>query len=244
MPRSLSLAIFLVGIIPGVALAGPPFLTDDPDPIDYQTFEIIPAYSLDRAADGEEIDGPIADFNYGIAPDMHLNIQGGWSHLLPMGGPSESGISDLRMALKWRFHTESTDTPEIAVYPAVEFPTGNAQKGLGNGQVWYQFPIWLEKNWGGWSSYGGAGWTLNRAPGQRDFFYGGWQLQRKLGDAWFLGGEVYSQGSTGTGAPGWTALNAGGGYTFNPHAALIFTAGHSIAGASQALGYIGVDFTW
>ncbi len=74
--RRLFLGLLLCST-PLTAYSGPPYLTDDPDPVDYQTFEIIPAYSLDRAHDGSEIDGPIADFNYGIWPDMHLNIQGG-----------------------------------------------------------------------------------------------------------------------------------------------------------------------
>jgi hypothetical protein len=237
--------LLLLCLCPLAAWAGPPYLTDDPDPVDYQTFEIIPAYTLDRAHDGSEIDGPIADFNYGIWPDMHLNIQGGFAHVMPDDGPSEFGVGDLRVALKWRFLKETDDRPEIAIYPAVILPTGNGAKGLGNGQVSYQFPIWLEKNWGqGWSSYGGGGWTLNRAPGQRDYFYGGWQVQKQLSDAWNLGGEVYSQGASSAGAAGWTALNLGGGYKLNPHASIIFSFGHSFAGASQALGYLGVDFTW
>ncbi|MGE5624938.1 MAG: hypothetical protein ACM3ZT_05265 [Bacillota bacterium] len=242
--RKRGLVALVMFLAPLASWAGPPFLTDDPDPIDYRTFELIPAYFVDRSRDGEEIDGPIADFNYGIAPDMHLNLQGGWARLLPAGGPSESGFSDLRMALKWRFHKETDGSPEIAIYPAVEFPTGNAEKGLGNGQAWYQFPLWLEKNWGDWSSYGGGGWTLNRAPGARDFFYGGWELQRKLGDSAYLGAEVFSQGSTGAGQAGSTVFNFGGGYTLNSRAMLIFTFGHSFAGESQALGYIGIDFTW
>src|SRR5215469_17385578 len=118
---------------PSFVWAGPPFLTDDPDPIDYQTFEAIPNYSLDRASDGEQIVGPGLDFNYGIAPDMHLNIGPGFVHALPDGGSSEYGFGDTRIALKWRFVHESDDAPEIAIYPAVELPTGSASKGLGNG---------------------------------------------------------------------------------------------------------------
>lgn len=226
------------------AWAGPPFLTDDPDPIDYRTFEAIPNYSLDRASDGETLVGPGLDFNYGIAPDMHLNIGPSFVHALPDGGPSEYGLGDTRIALKWRFVHESDDGPEIAIYPAVELPTGSGSKGLGNGQAWYQFPLWLEKSWGQWTSYGGGGWTLNRASGQRDYFYGGWLLQRQFTDNLSLGGEIYSQGSTGTGAPGYTALNVGGGYAFDKHAALIFSGGHTFAGASHLFAYLGVDFTW
>jgi hypothetical protein len=239
------LLIPLLCLCPLAAYAGPPYLTDDPDPVDYRTFEIIPAYTLDRARDSSEIDGPVADFNYGIWPDMHLNIQGGFVHVLPEDGPSESGVGDLRVALKWRFLKETDDRPEIAFYPAVELPAGSATRGLGNGQVWYQFPFWLEKNWGsGWSSYGGGGWTLNRAKGMRDYFYGGWQIQKQLNDTWNLGGEVYSQGTLGIGFGGYTALNLGGGFKLDDHASLIFSFGHSFAGASNALGYIGVDLTW
>jgi hypothetical protein len=239
------IVLLLAASCPPLTWAGPPYLTDDPDPVDYGTFEVIPAFTLDRTADGEEIAGPVADCNYGVAPDMHLNLQAGFVRELPEGGPSESGFGDLRVALKWRFHKESGDAPEIAIYPAVILPTGSAEKGTGNGQVSYQFPIWLEKNWGtGWSSYGGGGWTLNHAPGQRDYFYGGWQVQKQLNATWNLGGEVYAQGSDAAGSAGWTALNLGGGYKLSPHASLIFTAGHSFAGASHAFGYIGVYFTW
>lgn len=229
---------------PSFVWAGPPFLTDDPDPIEYRTFEAIPNYSLDRASDGETFLAPGLDFNYGFAPDMHLNIGPGFVHTLPDGGPSEQGFGDTRIALKWRFVHESEEGPEIAIYPAVELPTGSASKGLGNGQAWYQFPLWLEKSWGKWTSYGGGGWTLNRAPGQHDYFYGGWLAQRQITDALFLGGEVYSQGSTGVGVPGYTALNVGGGYSFDKHATLIFSGGHSFAGASHLFAYLGVDFTW
>ena len=229
---------------PALVLAGPPFLTDDPDPIDYQTYEAIPAYSVDRTPDGNTLGAPVMDFNYGIWPEMHLNIQPGLVHLLPAQGTSQYGAGDTRVALKWRFKQETDTSPEIAIYPAVELPTGSASRGLGNGQAWYQFPLWLEKNWGPWSSYGGGGWTLNRAPGQRDYFYGGWEVQRQLSDAWFLGGEIYAQGASGVGVGGFTAANLGGGYAFSRRVSLIFSGGHSFAGASQALAYIGLDCTW
>jgi hypothetical protein len=244
MRRLLRLSPFVLLLWPLWANAGPPFLTDDPDPIDYRTFEAIPNYNLDRAADGNTVAGPGLDFNYGIHPDMHLNLGPGLVREEPAQGTSAYGFSDTRVALKWRFVHESEDMPEIAIYPAVELPTGSARRGLGNGQVWYQFPVWLEKNWGPWSSYGGGGWTLNRAPGQRDYFYGGWQAQRNFDSGSFLGGEIYSQGTSADGVGGYTALNLGGGYAFDKHAVLIFSGGHTFAGASHLFLYLGVDFTW
>lgn len=244
MPLRILIICLMICAWPPGASAGPPFLTDDPDPIPYKSFEAIPFYSADRASGGSVVTGPGVDFNYGIAPDMHLNLGPGFLRVLPIQSASAYGLGDTRIALKWRFVHETDELPEIAIYPAAELPTGNVDKGLGNGQAWYQFPLWLEKNWGKWTGYGGAGWTLNRAPGQRDYFYGGWLMQRAVSDTFFLGGEIYSQGSTGDGVAGYTALNLGGGYAFNKNASLIFSGGHSFAGASHALLYMGVDLTW
>ena len=225
--------------------AGPPYLTDDPDPVEYGHLEVIPFYAVDRAADGSEIQGPGADISYGVAPDMHLNLVPVFVHALPVGDAPAYGFGDFRVALKWRLVHETDDRPELAIYPAAVLPTGDAAHGLGTGQVSYQFPVWLEKNWGsGWSSYGGVGWTLNGAPGQRDYFYGGWQLQKQLNDTWSLGGEVFAQGATARGAAGYTALDAGGSFRLGAGASLIFTLGHSVAGASHTLAFFGVVTEW
>jgi hypothetical protein len=227
-----------------MAAAGPPFLTDDADPVDYQHYEVIPFYSMDRAADGDTIQGPAMDFNYGIWPEVQLNIGLGFVHALPAVGTPAVGLGDARLAAKWRLVDESDERPEFAIYPAVNFPTGSARRGLGNSQVSYQFPLWIEKNWGEWTSYGGAGYGLNHAPGAKNNFFGGWLLQRRLSDGLYLGGEIYAQGPDTQGVAGSTALNAGGGYTLRPGMDLIFTAGHSVAGASHALGYLGLYITW
>lgn len=241
MCRLLALAICC---FPLAAWAGPPYLTDDPDPVEYGHLEAIPFYALDRAADGSQVQGPGADISYGIAPDMHLNLVPVFIHALPGGGPSEFGPGDFRVALKWRFLRETDDRPAVALYPAVIFPTGSAAKGLGNGQASYQFPLWLEKNWGSWSSYGGGGYGLNRATGAHDYWFGGWQVQKQVNATWTLGDEIYSQGRSADDAAGFTALNLGGSMKLSESASLVFTFGHSYAGASHALAYLGVALEW
>ena len=236
--------VLLLWLAPLAASAGPPYLTDDPDPVDYGHLEAIPFYALDRAQDGSQIQGPGADISYGIWPDMHLNLVPVFVHALPDGGPSEYGLGDFRVGLKWRFLHETDERPEIAIYPAVTFATGSTARGLGNGQPSYQFPVWAEKNWGTWSSYGGGGYGLNRAPDAHDYWFGGWQLQKQLSGAWNLGGEIFSQGRTADDAAGFTLLNLGGSYRLSPGMSLIFTAGHSFAGASHRIAFVGLDIVW
>lgn len=241
---SLRIPVLLFCLWPLTAWAGPPYLTDDPDPVEYGHLEVIPFYSMDRVGDGSQVQGPGADISYGLWPEMHLNLVPVFVHTLPEAGPSEYGVGDFRVALKWRLVDETDGRPELAIYPAVTFPTGSAARGLGNGQTSYQFPLWIEKHWGEWTSYGGGGWTLNRAPGQRDYFYGGWQVQKQLGDTWTLGGEIFSQGRTADDAAGYTVLNLGGSCKLSGSTSLIFTFGHSFAGASHRLAYIGVNLGW
>jgi hypothetical protein len=53
------------------AIAGPPFVSDDPEPTEYQHFEI---YTFNNGTNTREnTEGETGvDFNYGAAPDLHL----------------------------------------------------------------------------------------------------------------------------------------------------------------------------
>ena len=52
-------------------MAGPPYLTDDPEPTDYQHFEIYTFTEGTATRDGTSGEGGI-DFNYGGAPNLQL----------------------------------------------------------------------------------------------------------------------------------------------------------------------------
>jgi hypothetical protein len=56
------------------ALAGPPFQTDDPEPIDFGNYEF---YTF-AASDGTPVEtdtvGPAVEFNWGALPNVHLHI--------------------------------------------------------------------------------------------------------------------------------------------------------------------------
>ena len=70
MKRILILAGLLV---PGAAAAGPPFITDDPVPVDLHHFE---TFYFNTGSTGRDGYGGATgiDFNYGAAKDLHLNI--------------------------------------------------------------------------------------------------------------------------------------------------------------------------
>jgi hypothetical protein len=247
----------------GTAIAGPPYLTDDPDPVPYHHWELYTFMTQDMTRGTKTVNGPALELNNGVAPNTQLHL------IVPEtyfsgNGMRASGLGDTEFGVKYRFVAETANRPEIGVFPLVELPSGDAAKGLGNGRTYVKAPVWLEKNWGPWTSYGGGGYDYNSAPGQRNYFYGGLLVQRTLSPRLTLGGELFLQGaqvkteqsanagaanasSSGiqvAGARSSAIWNFGGSYNFTPDFSLLFTAGHSFSGDGNRVLYLGLYRTW
>ena len=242
--KIISLAVGLNLMLANRALAGPPFLTDDPEPVDYQHWEAYLFTLGDYAGHSYTIEGPAVEMNYGVLPDTQLHL------IVPMttvgggGARSVSGLGDTEVGIKFRFVHETNGWPQIGIFPFAELPTGDGGRGLGNGRPWFQLPLWLQKSWGPWTTYGGGGAVLNSAPGQRDHPYGGWLVQRSIGKHLTLGGELFAEGQDMHNDKGFAALNFGGSYNLGEHFSLLFSAGHSVVGDDHTLWYFALYWTW
>jgi hypothetical protein len=242
--KIISLAVGLNLMLATRAPAGPPFLTDDPEPVDYKHWEAYLFTLGDLSHGGYSVEGPAVEMNYGALPDTQLHL------IVPMttvgggGVPTASGLGDMEFGLKYRFVHETNGWPQIGIFPFAELPTGDASRGLGNGRTWFQLPLWLQKSWEPWTTYGGGGAVLNSAPGQRDHAYGGWLLQREFNKHLTLGGEMFAEGKDMANDKGFAALNFGGFYNVNEHFSLQFSAGHSVVGDVHTLWYFSLYWTW
>ncbi len=240
--------LFFIGMSLILAMhtfAGPPFFTDDPEPVDYQHWEFYLFGIGDHTSVNDyNIGGPAVELNYGVLPDTQIHL------IMPMttvgvdGGPTEVGLGDMELGVKYRFVHETDTWPQIGVFPMAELPTGEANRGLGNGRTWFRLPLWLQKSWGPWTTYGGGGEVLNSAPGQRNYPFAGWLVQRDFGPHLTLGGELWAQDRDTDTDHGYAALNFGGYYNFTEHFSLLFSAGHSVAGDNHLLWYFGLYWTW
>jgi hypothetical protein len=244
-PRLLRLPVVLaLALSASVALAGPPFLTDDPEPVAYRHWEAYVFSTYDHPHGGADVQGPAVEFNVGAAPELQLHLVVPWAWHLPDGGPATSGLGDVEVGFKLRFLDETDSRPQIGVFPMAELPTGNAARGLGNGKAWFRLPLWVQKSWGPWTTYGGVGWNVNHAPGQRDNAFAGWLVQRDLGKRLTLGGEVFAHGAEEVGGRGSTFINLGGYFNFTPGFSLLFSGGGAIAGEPYTIAYLGLYWTW
>lgn len=223
----------------GFAWAGPPFLTDDPEPVELRHWEFYAAsqWSVDRgAADGTL---PHVEVNYGALPELQLHVIVPAVLAVGTGAPRRYGLGDIELGAKYRFVDEGERRPQIGTFPLVELPTGSAARGLGFGHVQLFIPVWLQKSFGSWSTYGGGG--LRIASGGRDVVVG-WLIQRGFSEAVVLGGEAYvTIPLIGSGVE--VQVNAGLIVNFTSHHHLLLSGGPAFGGGARAQGYAAYQLT-
>ena len=224
----LSLVLAVCGIVP-VAHANPPFETDDPGVFPQGTGEAYLFSAGGFSADGSSLDAaPGVELNYSVLPDTFVHVVVSLAYNNPSLGGSAYGLGDIELGFKWRFLRQDRDGIDVATFPLVELPTGSAQRGLGSQKASFFLPLWLEKDWGPWTIYGGGGrWFLND-PGQRNSWFTGILVQRQITSGLYLGGEVFHQTPQAVDGSASTGFNLGGGCSLGGPWQVLFSAGRNI----------------
>jgi hypothetical protein len=230
----------LVLLVPG-ASAGPPFQTDDPEPVELHHYEAYLFGMFDHSSGSTFSQVPAFEFNVGAAPNLQLHVMLPGADLVPGGA---FGLGDVEAGIKYRFIQEKSRRPQVGVFPMLELPTGSGRRGLGNGQLWARLPVWLQKSSGSWTSYGGIGYEINHAPGMKDSVFAGWLVQRELWSRLTLGTEIYSQQAQTVSAREATFVDLGGYYNVREHLSLLFMLGRFVDGEPREIGYAGLYYTW
>ncbi|MBW5435323.1 hypothetical protein FXB41_11200 [Bradyrhizobium canariense] len=191
------------------AVAGPPFVSDDPEPTEYHHFEIYTFNNGTNTRDG--IDGGAGiDFNYGAAPDLQLTatLPAGFSQ--SAAGGTNFGLSNIELAAKYRFLHQDNFGLDVAVFPRVFLPSGS--NTIGDNHASLLLPVWVQKDWkGGWSAFGGGGCVFG-ALRRADFCLAGGVLTYQLMPKLQIGAELFHQTANSTGTPATTSLGVGWRY--------------------------------
>lgn len=189
------------------AWAGPPFLTDDPEPTEFSHWEIYaPLFETDGR--GADYGGALgAEFNYGARPGVQVTVG------LPVAFAHDrsgytTGRGDLELSVKYRFFQDKAHGISIAAFPGATLPTG--VRALSARRVTALLPVWAQKNAGAWSVFGGGGYALNPGRGNRDYWTGGIAVTRTLSSQLLFGLEATRQGADTRGGHASTSLGAGG----------------------------------
>ncbi len=238
------LSVLVFGV--GIAKAGPPFVTDDPEPVDYKHGEFYIASQTSH--NNAETSGtlPHLEFNYGPLPDVHLHLIVPFAYSKPRGESFQWGYGDTELGVKYRFIHESDTIPMVGTFPIVELPSGDSTKGLGERRVRVFIPIWIQKSFGPWTVYGGGGWWSNPGEDNRNFWQTGVVVQREITKAFTLGAEIYNFSPREVGDKNTTGFNIGAIINITDNHHILVSAGRDFHGTNQNTfnGYIAYQLTF
>jgi hypothetical protein len=191
---------------PTAGWAGPPFMTDDPEPTETGQWEIY-APLIECAGRGINYEGSTgAEFNYGATPDLQITVG------LPIAFAHDSngmqrGAGDLAVSAKYRFYHDDDIGLSLAAFPGMTLPT--ATNDMGAGEVTGFLPVWFQKDSGRWSVFGGGGYAINPGASNRDYWTGGLAVSHEVTDRLLIGLEADRSGADTIGGNGSTSLGIG-----------------------------------
>lgn len=183
------------------ALAGPPYITDDPDPTELGKWEVY-AFA-DGVFEEHNYDGGAGlDVNYGVIDNVQLTAT------LPLDVDSAArphvARGELEFGVKWRFFENEKSGIAIAVFPRIILPTSRE-----GGRTSLLLPLWGSWSNDRWSVFGGGGYQLKSGAGTRDNLIEALAVTRKLGERLTLGAEIAHEGSDAIDEEGSTTLGLG-----------------------------------
>ncbi len=226
------------------ALAGPPFQTDDPEPTETGHWEIY-APAADIEGQGETFAGGLSvELNFGAAPNLQLTVELPAAYAHDNAG-WQSGVGDVAVSAKYRFYDNKAAGIQIAAFPGITLPT--ASNGLGAGRVTALLPIWIQKDSGPWSVFGGGGYAINPGPGNHDYWTGGVALSRQIGSRLTVGIEIDRHGADTIGGSPATSLGIGSIYHLGGNLRLLASGGPIFDDNGGPAGYhgflaLGIDY--
>ncbi len=241
--RILIVITFMISIA-AAAFAGPPFRTDDPEPVEYRHWEIYVASQGSFDRNETSLTAPHVELNYGIFPNIQIHLIAPFGYIKPEGKLSHYGYADMELGAKFKFIQETGLRPQVGAFPIVILPTGNKDKGLGDGEVQVFFPIWVQKDLGSWKTYGGGGYWINPGTDNRNYWFFGWEVQRDITKFLTLGAEIFHQTPSKAGGESSTGFNAGAIINFGDLHHLLLSAGRDFSDPNNTSFYAGYQLTF
>lgn len=223
-----SLAAFLA--LSGTALAGPPYVTDDPQPTDFGHWEVYAFTGGTQARDGQDGAGGL-DLNYGAAPDLQLTMVVPLAYDRPAGGGTAIDLGNIELAVKYKFLHQDDFGVDVAFFPRVFLPSGSPRVGERHASL--LLPLWVGRSWDDWSTFGGGGCVINNGGGSHNFCQIGWVLTNQVKPNLNLGAEIYHQTADAAGGKASTGIGAGAIYDLSERYHLLASFGPGIQNAAE-----------
>jgi hypothetical protein len=234
--------LILIACLPEAGTAGPPFKTDDPQPVDFHHWEFYIASEQSFAREETDATLPHIEVNFGAFPNVQLHFVAPMGYVRS-GNGNAYGYSDTELGVKYRFLEESDGLPQAGIFPLVEVPTGDASRQLGQGNAQVYLPVWLQKSWGSFTTYGGAGYWYNPGSGRRNWIFAGWEAQYDFSETFTVGGELYYHTADTWEGISSAGFDIGGYINLSENDHILVSLGRSFRGENVVAGYLGFQYT-
>ena len=232
--------LILLNLQPG--LAGPPFNTDDPEPVEYKHWEYYIA-SINTIQSGAwSGTSPHFEVNYGLIPNVQIHL------ILPMNYDytklqgANFGYAYTEFGIKYRFIQETENIPQIGTFPIIEIPTLK-NNDFGNGHAQLYLPIWAQKTWDKITTYGGVGYWINPGINNKNWVFSGWEIQYDISPIITVGGELYYHTAETMYSKSAIGFNLGGFVNFSEKFHFLYSVGHSLTNTPFISAYAGLLWT-
>lgn len=236
------LTIILYSLCIQWSYAGPPFFTDDPQPVDFKHWEFYISSLNTLHPEIWSGTSPHIEVNYGLIPDLQVHL------LLPMNynyiphHGADFGYGNTEFGVKYCFIHETKNSPQVGIFPILEIPTIRNSE-FTNGKTQIFIPVWVQKSWGKLTTYGGVGYCINPGTNNKNWIFTGGEIQYEFSPGFMLGGELYYHSPDVDGSKSVTACSIGGSINFSEKFHFIFSVGHSLINDNFISSYFGLLLT-
>jgi len=227
-----SLLLLALALIPCGARCGPPFQTDDPAVVAVGHTELLGFYQSSLTATSRTGTLPGLEVHLGPLEGVELDLITPLTFATTSGQGMQRGYGDTTFGVKYLLIRESETSPLLSLVPKLVLPTGNSNRGLGNGGSQILLAVAAQKAWGDFQTYGNAGYWINNGPLNLNYWFVGWEAQYRFSPSWILGAEVFHTTAQVAGQPPSTGFNVGGVYFLDPRNQLLFSAGRGLQNVS------------
>jgi len=241
MNKIKAISLFII-LIASNAFAGPPFNTDDPVPVDFLHWEFYIASSYQFGKYDDNATLPHFEMNYGAVHDVQLHLLIGPGYV-KVDGDHQYGFMTAEVGFKYRFINDETSNFQVGIFPLLEIPTTSKESIVGNNHLQTFLPVWIQKSWGKFTTYGGAGYWINSGENSKNSVFVGWQAQYDFTKTLSLGGEIYYESPDTKDGESDVAFKVGGFINLNEENHILFSIGHSLKNTDVVSGYLGYQLT-
>jgi hypothetical protein len=178
---------------------------------------------------------PNVEVNYNVTDRLQLHAMMPHAYDSFRGLGTSFGPGDFEIGARYRLVDDDPQgwMPSIAVYPLIDFPTGEVSERLGTGSTHAFLPVWFSKAFGSWIPFGGGGYWINPGVGNKDWGFVAAGVVRVLSEEISLTFDVFHATASKVGLKEQTGVDIGVRYNLTDNHHFIVTVGRGIENADK-----------